>query len=92
MTNPNPRSDDAVHYGELLLTGIQEVREHIAEWGRAEDSTPARNLASGYLVGLLGEEIGKLQNDPDRLELMNVLAPSFLAVLRDMREAEQADG
>lgn len=84
MTQNSPQAD----YGQMLLDGIDEVRHHLAEWGR-EVNSDAANLASGYVVSLLSEEILRLKRDPERLALMNTLAPAMLAAVREMREAEQ---
>lgn len=86
MTNP---TSDKPDYGQMLLDGLEEVRQHIAEWGRAEDSTPQRNLAAGWIAGMISEQISNLTNDPGRLALVNVVAPGMLAALAEQREADE---
>lgn len=76
-------------YGLMLLDGIEEIRQHLTEWGREEGSLPQRNIAAGWVVGMLGEQIAKLKADPDKLDLMNIVAPAMLRALAAEREREE---
>lgn len=89
MTNPTP--SEAPNYAEMLLDGMKEVREHLATWAHEDGAPDQRRLAAGYIVGMVTDGITSLQDDPARLELMNVIAPAMLAALRSAREGASGD-
>lgn len=89
MTNPTP--SEAPNYAEMLLDGMKEVREHLATWAHEDGAPDRRRLAAGYIVGMVTDGITSLQDDPARLELMNVIAPAMLAALRSAREGASGD-
>lgn len=75
----------------MLLEGMQSVRDHISEWGRRPEAVPAENLASGWIVGLITEQIDGLKADPAKMALIDQIAPSYLEMIRDIRVARGED-
>lgn len=74
---------------QMLLEGMDMVRAHLSDWGRREGATPAENLASGWIVGVITEQILSLRTDSARRDAIDQMAPAFLETIRSMREAEE---
>lgn len=73
-------------YSQMLLDGMEEVRVHLAEWGRGADVGDEVNLASGWIVGSISEQITALVNDTIRREVIDQIGPAYLETMRDLRE------
>jgi hypothetical protein len=78
----------------MLLEGMDAVRVHVSEWGRRPEAVPAENLASGWIVGLITEQIDALKSDPAKMAVIDQVAPSYLEMIRDIRlsRGETLDG